>query len=354
MAWPGRATPEKKIELRDLSGTKPVDLGRYARCRILSVQLAEDGRDWLLCASTYEKPNLKNAVQLKVVSTKGSFSIPLSHYGASYGLIVPSSKPQSRGLVVYLTGIMGLTGPEAQLVNVFALHGWNVLVSSVAFDFHARRQVRLRREAMNDVAREHGNELNELLADRAYAVESLLAYLQKAHPALLKGTRVLVGGSAGAMNLPAVAARIGKPDIAVLIGGGAPASRVIVESSLAAISLAWVEPETDGTFVRAFTATDRKQFYSAMLKHAPLDPARTAFALKGSQMLMLHGMADQIVPVETGDYLHELLGKPERWTYPMNHIVLFAMLHFNAGSVVNWVNEQADKIHRPPSHLPPR
>ena len=72
-----------------------------------------------------------------------------------------------------------------------------------------------------------------------------------------------------------------------------------------------------------------------------LDPARLAPRLKGTPILMLSAEFDQMVPASAGELLFEAYGKPERWSYPVNHILLFAALHLQSGRVAQWVSGNA-------------
>src|SRR5690606_32911175 len=79
------------------------------------------------------------------------------------------------------------------------------------------------------------------LAERVYAAQAGLELLRAERPDEPPRPLVLIGASAGAIALPALAASLDEPpDAAVLIGGGAPFIRVLIGSPLAKRQLAFV------------------------------------------------------------------------------------------------------------------
>lgn len=334
--WPPRARPGP-LPLEGLTGPAPKDLGAFGHCRIVELSSPAGGADaWYLVTTHLLRPNTNEQRVAVVDAGAARFRLPLNRFGASQAMVTPSTATAPKGLMIYLTGIMGLTPPEEQLVRTFQARGWHTLVSAESFADFERRTLTLRRIEAWDQARALAAELDERMADRAYAVEAMLQLLAARHPEMLRGPRVLAGGSAGAIALPAVAARIGGARAQVLIGGAAQAGLVLVTSSLKPVSLRWLAGPGEA---HPFTREDLREFGGLIVRHTRLDPGRLAAGLKGRPTLMLHGRLDAIVPAALGDALHELLGRPERWVYPLDHILLFGMLHLNSGAVVNWAEE---------------
>ena len=254
-----------------------------------------------------------------------------------------SAKPvisrEARGIVVYLSSIIWLSDAEKRFLKRIRLDGWNVVAFSFPMDLVAEQEYFLGR----DGERQFADRIDNHFADRAYAVESLLGYLAAVRPEFVQGPRVLIGGSAGAIAAPIVAARTGGFDAAVLVGGGANVARIMIESPVFddQISLMQYTRRTGNQLsaVRVRDAHVRAQFASSSTSMSRLDPLRTGSALQQTPTLMLHAKFDRIVPAWTGDELHRSLGQPERWTYQVGHSALFVMLPLKAGAILKWLDE---------------
>jgi fermentation-respiration switch protein FrsA (DUF1100 family) len=333
--WPSRAKAGP-VQLHQVAGSAPVDLGAFGKCRLLGFKAA-DGEASFLAVTPHFKPR-DGLPDVRVQSWDGSFRVSLITNNASVLSLRRTPVRQALGLAIYLTGIIDLTPPEKQLVESLRLNGWDVLVSHTSHHFMKPRVVVVDPLTIEKSARQLARAVDNHLADKAYAVEAMLGYLKVKQPEIFAGKRVLAGGSAGALALPAVAARIGSLDAVVSIGGGANIGTVLAESSLNPLRLL-TRTKADGNsqWTRADAPT-RQKVAGLIYRNITLDPGRLAPQLRETPVLMLSAELDQMVPAATGDLLFEAYGKPERWSYPINHILLFAALHLQSGRVAQWVN----------------
>ncbi len=173
---------------------------------------------------------------------------------------------------------------------------------------------------------------DDRLAEVAYLIEAVLAYLQAKRPEVPTRPLVLMGCSAGSLVAPAVAARLpGRFAAAVLIGGGANLLRIGFESELEGVGPAvdWLPGQP--------VAAQKTAAIAAYERAARLDPARTGTALRAVPTLQVCAKGDRIVPAATGMELWHALGEPERWDYAGGHEFLFWRLHERAGDIAAWV-----------------
>jgi fermentation-respiration switch protein FrsA (DUF1100 family) len=235
-----------------------------------------------------------------------------------------------RGVVVYLTGIAGVTPQEQRLTDELRGRGWLVVI--VPPPLMRGVLVEIEADDRELIARRIAELIDEQLSLRACAVEAVLAWLAETAPGAPSRPLVLAGGSAGAIELPAVAARLGdRVDAAVLIGGGADFMRIVIASP-AGRSL--VRFHRDG---RRLDARELRELAPDILARATLDPFWAAAALSDTPVLMLHARYDEIVPAAAGELLYERLARPERWSFPMGHTMLFLRLPSEARAIADWV-----------------
>ena len=88
---------------------------------------------------------------------------------------------------------------------------------------------------------------------------------------------------------------------------------------------------------------ERGQLAQHVLPLSKLDPYHTAESLHGVPTLMLQASLDRIVSASSGRLLYEALGRPERWSYPLGHIGLFAVLPAQAGRIADWVEAKVGR-----------
>lgn len=239
-------------------------------------------------------------------------------------------------LAIVLPGMFGTPwGIVDQSVHGLRARGWSVLrLLAHPSRFTERRRFNLiddqtlpaQAQAIADIT-------GDRAAECAYAVEEAMARVAELRPRVAAAPRMVVGMSGGAMVLPTVVAR--NPDAycgAVFIGGGADFLRIAAESNYAewidALSFRWNPPAGPDSWAR---------LEALYRERAPLDPLRTAGALKGKPVLMLHASADRAVPAELGDELWRRLGEPERWVTDTGHELLFLSLPSVLPKVMDWM-----------------
>lgn len=273
------------------------------------------------------------------------------------GIRTPDTYP-NRGMVVYLSSILGISDAEAKLIHSMRRNGWAVIVVTPSADIysetvfivpeesagrdasHSGTRVPVQNDGDQDesvdgvdqAARRIAMTMDNHLAERVYAVESALEFVHAHLPEIRREPLVLIGGSAGALNLPALAVRLEEQvDAAVIIGGGADFFRIINESPLAQgrLKIRW----PDGRPERR----DRERLASLVRSYSRLDPYHTAPFLGSTPVLLLHAMYDAIIPTATGDLLHQRLGEPERWKFRTGHYGLFFLLPGQSERIVQWI-----------------
>ena len=222
------------------------------------------------------------------------------------------------------------------------------MACSIWIDYMSPVKVVVLDEGSSRLARRIDNHL----ADRAYAMEALLAYVATHRPELLVGPRVIVGMSAGAIALPTVVARIGAVDAAVLIGGGENVAEIIAESSLFSQHIQLVDVRVnqgaDGNkqidFPPCANPRKRAEFVDAVRRKSKIDPSRAAAALAGIPVLMIHAKYDDIVPAAAGQSMYESLGRPERWQYHTGHIGLTLLIPWKINYLLDWLDVQTVEV----------
>lgn len=243
----------------------------------------------------------------------------------------------ARGLAVVMPGMLGT---PHQFVDRFeqALlgEGWAVLrmlVPPSRSTEHLPALIDIREPEPS--IRLLAAELDQRTAECAYAVEAGCEWAESAEPKLVELPRVLIGMSGTGMMASAVLARETSAfDASVIIGSGANAFAILRESSYAemldSVSVTW-EPAAPGS--------ERLDDLDAMyLRAASLDAYTLAPAVSGVPTLLVHGSADRAVPARTGDLLWERLGRPERWTTPVGHELLFVRTLLQIPEIIRWLN----------------
>jgi len=250
------------------------------------------------------------------------------------------------GVVMLLPGLFGVPeGVVDVMVATMRQRGWNVVrMLAPPAGFVARSDLKIDSGAGAEAsAREAASELMDRVAETAYAAEGAIGHVLARRPALSDRPKVILGGSAGALALPAAVMRTpGVYDAAVLIAGGANLLEIVTRSSytgpVEALEFEWTG--FDGTPDRG--ALERVA--SAYLAHAPLDAGNAAAALHGTPVLMLQATADDAIPPDTGDRLWRALGEPERWLVSGNHLTLFMSLWLYTPRIMDWVEANAGGV----------
>jgi predicted peptidase len=153
-----------------------------------------------------------------------------------------------------------------------------------------------------------------------------------------------MGFSVGALGLPTVVARM--PDrfqAAVVVAGGANLLEISQRSCKPdpGLELKWKGP--------APTREDWRVLYAAYLEQVKLDPYHTAAALAEMPVLVCHAHYDQVVPAASGRLLHERLGKPPRFAFPVGHRhLLRIVMRLEAGRLVEWTEAAVSRTGSSP------
>ncbi|MDQ7012332.1 MAG: prolyl oligopeptidase family serine peptidase [Planctomycetota bacterium] len=256
------------------------------------------------------------------------------------------------GLVVLLPGMFGTPEPVIDsMVGQLRDRGWHVLrMLTHSSRFTERAEFVLAPGGgIADVAAQVAEVLGDRAAECAFAVEKACEFFAISRPTLPIDRRVAFGMSGGGMVLPTVVAR--EPDAykaAVFVGAGCDFAAIAMDSNYAewidAVRVSWASDPTEA---------DRTRFTDAYLDAATLDSYHTALFMRDIPALMLHGISDRAVPAATGDLLWHRLGKPERWTVPAGHEVLFlAYLPARAADVLDWMEQATGSSSTSPAPSP--
>lgn len=346
--WPAREPPVVPQMIR--TGPAPIDLGAHKLCRVLRLG-SDDERevDTLLLITTaspaanpnQNEPTFNGASSIDGVPSH--YRLTLKRQNLSLAQVMPATG-RAIGTLLYLGSIDVNSAGEGKMLELARRRGWNVLACSIGIDAMASEQIVVDDGGSTRLA----NRIDNHLADRAYAMEALIAYVEAQRPELLVGPRILVGMSAGAIALPTVAARIGPVDAAVLIGGGEHVAAIIAGSPLFRQHIELVDAplesgqpdDRDLPLLQCESLEKRAEFADAVLRKSKVDPRYAAAALKGTPILMLQARYDDIVPAATGESMYESLGRPERWRYRTGHIGLTLLMPWKINYVLDWMAKQ--------------
>ncbi len=318
-------------------GEAPLDEGIFKNCRVLKAGPVRDGFALVVASQRQTPVREQEHPFVLTVSHDGDeniFELKTSDHRISLVVVRAAHGARPRGLAIYLASIMLISREEQAFIRCLQRRGWNVVAITPAVNLFAKER---RGEEWNayQLAQQAGmmaREIDNGLAETAYATEAVLAYLESSEPAYLRGPRIVVGASAGALATPAVIKRLGGIDAAVYIGGGAHLPEIVLESSMRIY-----RPRIKGK------VADRNDSLSRLkelaLKRSQMDPLKVAPALPPIPTLLLTAEFDRVVPSSTGELLYEALGRPERWRYPLGHIALFLNLPLQASRVIDWIEE---------------
>lgn len=286
-----------------------------------------------------------NATGLKPNDEK---TLTLLYEGTQIQLAEPKPEAlrngKSAGLIVHIAGL-GSIEYEQPLLDELRERGWTVLrIETPSVWWYESPPYRIDRESdITPTAHRLAMVIDDLVAETAYAAEAALEYLARERPAISQSPMVMVGCSAGSLASPAVVARLpGKFDAAVLVSGGANLLKLSQMSDLTdgGIQLVWTDPVGN--------AAQRNHLYDEFLAASQLDPFRTSIAMRSMPVLMVQAAFDTTVQASGGDLLWECLGRPERWTFPGGHRMLFWRLHDHVKPIAEWVDKHAKVIRKVP------
>jgi alpha-beta hydrolase superfamily lysophospholipase len=263
--------------------------------------------------------------------------------------VYPAREGETKAIAIVLRPISGAAYTKSTL-NELRDRGFTVLETGWSF---GARGIGITRDALNDEALDAvGTDVAKIidarLAETAFGVEAMLEVLKRDRSDLSDAPIAVVGFSAGAIASPTVCARLGnKVKAAVLVGGGVNVLRIAQTSTLSDFGL------TIRRSGKPLTEAQIDRTCKAYLKASHLDPYHAAPLMSRLPMLMLHAKNDSIVPAVTGEVLHERVGRPERWTFPYGHELLFLRLSNYDSQIAGWLqNAMASSIAQRPEPLP--
>lgn len=246
------------------------------------------------------------------------------------GLVVPEER--FRGTAIVMTSLEGTTPGEAKLMERLLADGWTIVWVSPLLPRFEAPIPRSASSSIETLAATLARRINRGVAQRAFAVEATMDLLDEIAPDSKSGPTIAVGSSAGAITVPAVAARLdGHVDAAVLIGGGADVYDIVTHSSLFSAA---PELVIQG---RPASPEEEVRLAQQVLTRSSLDPYHTAPAMGSTPVLLVDAMFDAIVPRRNADLLYERLGEPERWSYPVGHVGLFVLLPTQVDAIMDWI-----------------
>lgn len=348
--WPARESPAAPNITR--TGPGPIDLGAYKCCRVLCVGKDDEHgvESFLLVttaaqvASAEQQGNVVLNGATSVGGEPSNYRLTLENQNLLFAQAMPATS-RAIGTLLYLGSIDVNSDGEGKMLQLARDRGWNVLACSIGMDYMAPEKIVVDDGGSTRLA----SRIDNHLADRAYAMEALIAYLETHRPELLVGPRVIAGMSAGAIALPTVVARIGPVDAAVVIGGGENVAEIISGSPLFSQHIELVDVhcgvgqkgERNVELLPCTNLQKRAEFVAAVLRKSKIDPYYAAAALKGTPVLMVQAKYDDIVPAAAGRSMYESLDRPERWQYRTGHIGLTLLMPWKIEYVLDWMAAQA-------------
>jgi len=179
--------------------------------------------------------------------------------------------------------------------------------------------------------------IDNTLAQHAYAVEAIVAYLDRTHPALHNKPIVIAGFSAGALVTPTVTARLqdrfdDRPLAMILVGGAGDLFTTAIESSLTHAGLELTPAQGDAPDAEMIA-----QIAAAYRTHARLDPLTLAPLLADIPAYFLLGSRDTMVPYARGKRLASMFPSARIDTLLLGHEALFLTLPLKQRSIVRWI-----------------
>jgi hypothetical protein len=252
-----------------------------------------------------------------------------------FAYMAPTAE-SARGMALLMPGLLGTPEP---ILDLFAERlrgeGWAVLrMIAQPSRFTERKVFTVDLTDPVESVAAISEEMNERVAEAAFAVEAAMAHVARRHPDL-PDQRIAVGMSGGGMILPTVVAREPEKYAAfVIIAGGANFFAMTDETNyklmIGAVDYAWTpQPPSE---------EQRATLYAMYLDRAEMDSYHTARFIAGKPVLMIHGAFDGAVPARLGDLLWEQLGKPERWVHQGGHEEVFIELPKQLDKILGWID----------------
>lgn len=257
--------------------------------------------------------------------------------GTGVRVIPPKPDVPSAGTVVHMPGLGSLEYEQPVLDELGARGWWVVRIATPRVWWLEDRPFNINSASdVEPVAIQIAALVDDLLAEPAYAAEASLDYLRQERREIRQRPLVLLGMSAGALMMPAVAARLGeRVDGIVLVGAGANLLHISQESELTdgGLKIHW------GPNVNRNELLPR--LYEKYLQTSKLDPYTTGAAVREIPTLLILASMDGIVPSTSGRLLWERMGRPERYRTPFGHALLFWQLSQHTSRIANWIDRVA-------------
>lgn len=260
----------------------------------------------------------------------------------------------SRGTIVLLPGMFGTPEPVIEsVIKSQRARGWSVLrMMSHPSRFTERLEVPVDADDPTEAAEIFASHLTDRAAECAFATEAAVDHARTLRPDLDDKPVVLLGMSGGAIALPTVHAL--RPDLydgAILVAGGVNFLGINLESNYAsfidAIHAQWGPEGGDPV---PPTPDQRDALVQAYTERAHLDGYYLAERLTDKPTLIIHGSSDRAVPAHLGEQLWERAGRPERWTFPVGHELVFLALPTQTGRMDRWIAEHIEGVSAEPEH----
>lgn len=183
---------------------------------------------------------------------------------------------------------------------------------------------------------EIAREIDDLLAEHAYAAEAVLDYIADRRPDL-RPPYIVAGFSAGALVSPTVALRLrDRIDALLIVSPAADLFATSRESSLDAVRMdvnakngGEIPPETIDVIADRYRASTK------------LDPLVIAPMLTDIPTLVVYADGDTWVPAARTEELIDRLARPDRLIHSGDHVSLFLFLQGQMGRVTRWLDEHA-------------
>lgn len=332
--WPERLIPNR-LSLRDIEGS-PIQLyGIRGHGHIAGWYRPQKGPLSMLSITTEGRSDMKpeqGAMKIGMqieskMGMKGSASITVGDKQRTTAAFI-RHPDTPKGIAIILTSLNVFSKPEAKLLESLATNQWLAVAITPSSDLVGMTRL----PVLSDQSASHmGSLVDHHLAERAYATESVLQFLVEQEPSLAKLPKVIIGASLGALAAPATAVRLGEIDALVMIAGGADIPSIAVDSALQLMRL---DP--------SIHAKEGRRVLKAAQAAMQLDPGKLAERLPDSPRLVIEGSLDHIIPALYRHRLYRALGKPERWRYPVGHLLLFGMvLPTKIDAIGEWLDEHA-------------
>lgn len=268
-------------------------------------------------------------------------------YRSTFFELFPALTPEPKGLLFYHTSIMLLSTAEKKIINNFRKLGWNTVValppdSLYRTKFPAISSYAGTLQKATDLVAE---DMDQHYLSQAYSTEAALDYLAKNRPSWLTKKRVLMGTSAGTFAMPIEVLRNPDWDALVFVSGGTNLLSLYEAGAAGAFkgTLKWIRdarrrPPIHVT--RIFSDDEYHEIHKKAAAQTKYHSGNIAPYIQHYPILMIAGTTDKIVPKEQALNLYQALGKPERWTAPVGHLLIAVKLVLEIDRIDQWIDRE--------------